>query len=488
MTDLQTEPQNVPDADSGADAAADADVPNTRVVFLEKMLSQVGKKFEMGARAETDDPSPHAFDASELVEWASHQAGVPVPDGSWIQYQHIDEHGSTLDVEDALATEGALLFWFSEDPLGRETRPDVAHVAVSLGDGRVIEATNGKHDIVRIAEHGGRFTHAGEVPELVGVSLSSEEAIEMWQRADFIAEDLDRDGILDSAEKALGYDPGMIDTDRDGIRDGTEAQIGWYDEVADRRDLDADGDGLLDAAEIRLGTDPYKVDTDGDGIDDHLEIMTGLDPHRFDSSIFARSDEGLAKGSHEDNAMAFGTMTLQEHINYLRLETDPDDPRVSVEFKENFALFGREPDPSDEAAYDEWHKNYRMTQSELDGYKGEFDEDGFEIETPPVDAVEDQTGQVVDPTLEPESDADQEPGDEPIDDASPEPVTEPIDEAIGEPLIESVVEPDSEPVVEPVVDPVIEPVVEPAANFSALDDDLTVMETELMQSFDDLDL
>ncbi len=352
-----------PAADSAPDPADDDANPRAR--FLAEVLAQVGTDFEMGAKAEFDDAKPAAFDASELVEWASHRAGVGIPDGSWIQYQHLHEEGATMSVDEALGTEGALLFWFSRDPIGNPDRPRIAHVAISLGDGRVVEATPGEHDIVRIAEHDERFTHAGEVPGLVGVELTSDQSMDLWRTANRLESDQDQDRLHDATEaETHGTKPGSTDSDNDGVSDLATVQLNYFDDMVDRSDLDADRDGLLDVAEIRLGTDPNSFDTDGDGLDDHLEIMAGLDPTEFNTSMYARSDEGQNLGDHEERAAVFGIATLREHLNYLRLEADPSDPRVPTELRENFERLGREPSADDEAAYDEWHRRLRELQGD----------------------------------------------------------------------------------------------------------------------------
>jgi hypothetical protein len=69
-----------------------------------------------------NDPNPKAFDCSELVQWAAHQVGVSIPDGTMNQLPHIQRAGKTISVDQALRTKGALLL-----------RP--GHVAISLGDG-----------------------------------------------------------------------------------------------------------------------------------------------------------------------------------------------------------------------------------------------------------------------------------------------------------------------------------------------------------------
>lgn len=133
--------------------------------FLDAALSQSGKPYLMGAEAALDDPDPATLDCSELVEWAAHRAGVQVADGSWLQYLDAKEQGNLVPVEQALRTPGALLFSFSEEPRRGGGRPDQAHVAISLGDGRTIEA-RGRSYGVGSFEAGDRFEYAAVLPGL----------------------------------------------------------------------------------------------------------------------------------------------------------------------------------------------------------------------------------------------------------------------------------------------------------------------------------
>ncbi len=118
--------------------------------FLQAALAQNGDRYVFGAETRLNDPNPHTFDCSELVQWAAHQAGVTIPDGSSNQLAHVRRHGTEISVEQALRTPGALLF-----------RP--GHVAISLGDGRTIEA-RGRNYGVGVFNGRGRFTSAGLIP------------------------------------------------------------------------------------------------------------------------------------------------------------------------------------------------------------------------------------------------------------------------------------------------------------------------------------
>lgn len=83
-------------------------------------------------------------------------------------------------------------------------------------------------------------------------------------------EDLDRDGLNNSEELAIGTSPVSNDTDDDGLTDPAEIRLGTDPEVPD-----TDGDGLEDGTESRISieADPLDPDTDGDGIEDGDETM-----------------------------------------------------------------------------------------------------------------------------------------------------------------------------------------------------------------------
>ncbi len=133
--------------------------------LLDAALSQVGTPYVFGAEAAATDLDPASFDCSELTQWAAAQAGVDLPDGSWIQYLQAKDSGNAISVDDALRTPGALLFSFDQEPTADGGRPPGAHVAISLGDGRTVEA-RGRAYGVTVAQAGNRFTHAALVPGL----------------------------------------------------------------------------------------------------------------------------------------------------------------------------------------------------------------------------------------------------------------------------------------------------------------------------------
>lgn len=117
--------------------------------MLQLALKQNGDRYVFGHEVKLNDKDPNTFDCSELVQWAVHQAGGSIPDGS--QNQRAAVH--KLSVAEAARTPGALLF-------------NGHHVAISLGDGvHTIEAMGSKYG-VRIGTIGNRFEDGGLVPGL----------------------------------------------------------------------------------------------------------------------------------------------------------------------------------------------------------------------------------------------------------------------------------------------------------------------------------
>jgi cell wall-associated NlpC family hydrolase len=136
--------------------------------FLATALSEKGKPYVWGASASISDPNPRAFDCSELTKWAAGRVGVTIPDGATEQYRYLREQGTTMTVDQALHTPGALLFHFDHNPSpGRGGGEDPhAHVAISLGDGvHTIEARGRNYGTNVFDNAAGRdFNYAGMIP------------------------------------------------------------------------------------------------------------------------------------------------------------------------------------------------------------------------------------------------------------------------------------------------------------------------------------
>ena len=137
-----------------------------------KMLELRGTPYIFGYEIKFGVHRPKATDCSESIEWTCRELGVkPVmPDGSWYQFQHCAKHGNEISVDDAITTPGALLFYFSGDPWSKY-RPRAAHVAVSLGNGKTIEARSSKLGTKVFSAYNRGWTHAALIP---GVSYGAE--------------------------------------------------------------------------------------------------------------------------------------------------------------------------------------------------------------------------------------------------------------------------------------------------------------------------
>jgi cell wall-associated NlpC family hydrolase len=141
--------------------------------FLHAAEAQVGDHYILGATPAATDANPHTFDCSSLVQWAAGQAGVHLERTAESQYLQLKGMGTTMSVDEALHTKGALLFHFPAEPIARQALGGNAHVAISLGDGRILEAANPNAGVreVDVKEFYGEqakfFTNAAYEPSLV---------------------------------------------------------------------------------------------------------------------------------------------------------------------------------------------------------------------------------------------------------------------------------------------------------------------------------
>jgi cell wall-associated NlpC family hydrolase len=121
--------------------------------FAQIALQQAGDRYVFGAEASKGDPNPSVFDCSELVEWAAARVGCYMPDGSSAQMSYMRSKGTTISVATAVRTRGALL-WIP------------GHIAISLGNGRTIEAANSTLGVVSMSATARSFSWqgAGKVP------------------------------------------------------------------------------------------------------------------------------------------------------------------------------------------------------------------------------------------------------------------------------------------------------------------------------------
>ncbi|WP_370964382.1 NlpC/P60 family protein [Amycolatopsis sp. cg9] len=175
--------------------------------FLDVAVAQTGDHYVWGARAGMNDPDPTAFDCSDLVQWATHQVGVELPRTAWQQYEFLHKQGYTIPVEQAIHTPGALLFSFSSDP--DKGLPAHNHVAISLGNGKTMEAKGTQYGVGSWEANTKRFQYAVVIP---GVSDGQAAAHPAPAPAAHVVDDFQHH--LDTDPAALDADPAVLTASR----------------------------------------------------------------------------------------------------------------------------------------------------------------------------------------------------------------------------------------------------------------------------------
>jgi cell wall-associated NlpC family hydrolase len=137
--------------------------------FTRLALAQVGKRYIFGYEVKLTDPSPKAFDCSELVQWLYFQCGYRVPDGSYNQYPKTVAlaSGAKLKVGDP---------YFFKNAKGK-----VYHVGVYVGGGWCVEARGKVYGVVKmtvkqVKARGGIFRRF--VKDLDGKNVMLEPAVD----------------------------------------------------------------------------------------------------------------------------------------------------------------------------------------------------------------------------------------------------------------------------------------------------------------------
>lgn len=115
--------------------------------FVRNALQETGKTYVYGATPAASDPNPRAFDCSSLVQWAATRAGIPnVPRTSEQQIAACD----LISVATAINTRGALLH-------------QPGHIAISLGNGRTIEASQDGVPVGQLNATGRKWDQGGKL-------------------------------------------------------------------------------------------------------------------------------------------------------------------------------------------------------------------------------------------------------------------------------------------------------------------------------------
>ena len=122
-----------------------------------------GRPLRVDVEANPDDPDPDVFDCSELVEWAAAQVGVAGGRGV-VPAVPRHEGGRDAHLGRGRAQHARRAAVHVLDGAGaRAAARRRPHVAISLGDGRVIEARSPSYG-VGVFEAGDRFDYAALIP------------------------------------------------------------------------------------------------------------------------------------------------------------------------------------------------------------------------------------------------------------------------------------------------------------------------------------
>lgn len=266
--------------------------------FLRVATAQAGDTYIYGVETKLNDPNPRAFDCSELVQWSAHQAGVQVDDGAVYQYRQMNKAGTTMSVEEALHTRGALLFYFDTDP--RSTIPDKAHVAISLGDGHTIEARNPRKGVDIFDVGTNRFNYAAYIPGMAAPApattttvVTDQFAVDVTALSGAVVVNqstaqqtpVQQDVVQQSVmqQDIVQQDPVQQDT----VQQGTTGQPA----------VTANG---ADPFQVRLDFDPDTLDVAGGAVDD----VDDLDDVQTDDVHHDVSVSGDADHDGFDDALA----------------------------------------------------------------------------------------------------------------------------------------------------------------------------------------
>lgn len=137
--------------------------------FVGLCLSQIGKPYIYGYEVNYNDPNPAAFDCSELVEWAGHRLGSGIPDYSGNQLAYC----YPIPVDEGIKTYGALLF---------QGIKGSSHVAVSLGNGKTIEARGSVYGTNVFPASNRPWRDAGIIPDFNYTGSAKEEVKQIeWE-------------------------------------------------------------------------------------------------------------------------------------------------------------------------------------------------------------------------------------------------------------------------------------------------------------------
>lgn len=120
--------------------------------FVYWVQKQIGNRYTTGTQVNLGSFDPNRFDGAELVQWGAAQVGVYVPEGSDAIIEYCEANGTIVSMDRAERFRGAIL-WRK------------GYMGISLGNGQVIEAVNGKVGI-RKGNPSSRYERAAFIPGL----------------------------------------------------------------------------------------------------------------------------------------------------------------------------------------------------------------------------------------------------------------------------------------------------------------------------------
>ncbi len=300
-------------------------------VFLKQARAQRGDTYLYGSTPKLSNKNPGSFDCSSLTQWAAHKAGVKLPRTAEYQYMELKQKNLLISVDEAMKTPGALLFYFSREPTS-SLPAGQAHVAISKGDGRTIEAKGRAYGVGEFsAKH--RFNYAGVIP-----GISDSKGLKEYKQVQAAKNDPSPEQAADHQHDpvAPAGSASAVNGTNGSVADGTKAfDIETGNKLtalpgADKIDPDTDHDGLTDAFEKLVGSDPKLADTDGDGLNDGYEATTShTDPLAADTDADGIDDPdelvaGTDPGKLVGTGGVVGTGAFAENVRNGVLDADED--------------------------------------------------------------------------------------------------------------------------------------------------------------------
>ena len=138
--------------------------PEDVILWARKLT---GYTYDFGG--ELTGSKPGNCDCSELVEYACRNAGAPITDGSWLQFQACDRAGLRIPFDRARRTPGALIFMSRTSAYPPpEGRDGIYHVAIVTNYNETMEACCSDGDTIGPRHIEGRnwYRFGGLIPNV----------------------------------------------------------------------------------------------------------------------------------------------------------------------------------------------------------------------------------------------------------------------------------------------------------------------------------